>query len=178
MKPKVCKHCKETFQPVRAFEVCCGYQCSIEYARDKIKNKRKTAQRKAKKEFKENDKAYQMKLAQQEVNTYVRLRDANVGCCTCDTTDAKWDSGHFLSAGGHGSVRFNTLNIHKQCFRDNRMRSGAMREYREFMVKKYGEDRVERLEAEGAKTRKYSVEYLRKLTRVFKKKNKQMRSRI
>ena len=178
IKPKrkvKCIICGEKFFRYSTFaKVCTNPDCIIEFGRQK----RAKEKRKAIKEFKQSDKSHLMKVAQQVVNRYVRLRDAKKPCCTCGTTKAKWDAGHFLSSGGHGSVRFNTLNIHKQCFRDNRMKSGCMREYREFMVKTYGEEFVCDLEKRGAETRKYTVEYLQRLIDIFRRKIKLYETRF
>ena len=177
IKPKrkvKCKICQKKFERFNSFQRTCSPECAIEDAR----HQKRKEQRRDLREFNQKDKAWLMSKAQQLVNRYVRLRDKDKPCCTCGTYTGKFDSGHWLSAGGHGSVRFNTLNIHKQCYRDNRMKSGCMREYREFMVKQYGEEFTQSLELDGARPRKYTPEYLQKLIRVFKKKIKLIESRV
>ena len=43
----------------------------------------------------------------------MRLRDQEQGCISCGTPlVGKYDAGHFFSAGGHGSVRFDEDNIY------------------------------------------------------------------
>jgi len=174
LKPKKCKQCGDMFQPVRSFEVTCGYECAINYA--KRQNKLKTEQRvrKDKADLKNNDKSHLKRLAQKEVNRYVRLRDRDDPCISCGTMTAKWDAGHYQSTGKKPQLRFCTLNNHKQCFRCNRMLSGNLEPYRVNLVKKIGLDKVESLESNQG-TKKYDVEYLKRLITIFRKRSKRIR---
>ncbi len=63
------------------------------------------------------------------------------------------------------------MNIHKQCYRCNRELSANLKPYRIGLIKKIGLKRVEQLES-NHETKKYNVEYLQKLIKVFKKKIK------
>lgn len=127
-------------------------------------------QRKVKKEYKEQDKSLQLRLAQTIVNKYVRLRDQEKPCVSCKTYEAKWDAGHFFSQGGNSSIRFNTLNNHKQCFRCNRMLSANLVPYRIEIEKRIGIDNFEMLESKRNDVAKYDVEYLHRLIKVFRMK--------
>lgn len=168
-RKKKCKTCKDWFIPERPMQTTCGVLCAIKYSnKDEVKTK---AINKQKKEIKMSDKPYLMKIAQTEVNRYVRLRDKNKPCISCYTPNAKWDAGHFKSAGGHQQLRFNTLNIHKQCMRCNQYLSGNLVEYEKELVKKIGKDRVEAFKT-NHEIAKYDVEYLQRLIKVFRAKIK------
>ncbi len=166
---KKCKACGNYFEPTQQMQVVCDYLCGIKYAqRDDVKQKHIN---KVKKEFNENDKSYLMKKAQIEVNKYVRLRDLNKPCISCFTNNAKWDAGHFKSAGGHQQLRFNTLNIHKQCMRCNQLLSGNLVEYEKELINRIGKDKVEHFKS-NQQIIKFNVEYLKRLIKVFRKKIK------
>ena len=167
-KEKKCRYCKNKFIPFNSFQPFCFKE---ECIKQHNKQGREKKSRQLKKEFKEKDKSTLIKLAQVLVNRYVRLRDLNKPCISCGTTNAKWDAGHFESAGGNGQLRFNTINIWKQCYRCNQLLSSNRAMYRPALIEKIGLEKVEWLEC-NHKTKKYTVEYLQKLIKVFRKKIK------
>lgn len=169
-RKKKCKECGNFFTPERDMQVVCGFECGINYAkRDEVKSK---AINKIKKEFKDNCKSSLLKLAQKEVNKYIRLRDINKPCCTCGHKEGRqFHAGHYESVGGNYHQRFYTLNIHSQCSICNNYKSGNLTNYRSFMIDKYGIDKVEYIENDHS-IKKYTVEYLQKLIKVFRKKIK------
>ncbi len=180
-KRKRCKECSKLFVPTRDMQPCCSFDCEILYATSSknLKNLisdgeklREKEARKKQRESKQNDKSFQLKETQKIVNEYVRLRDKNKPCVSCGTKKAKWDAGHFFSQGGNSSIRFNTLNIHKQCFRCNRMLSGNLDEYKPVLLIKIGKSNFESLEAKRNDIAKYEIEYLHRIKSVFKKKIK------
>lgn len=178
MKEKKCKMCKSSFIPTRPMQTICSFECSIEYAKNKNKTEREKKARKVKKEFKENDKSTLLKLAEKVVNTYVRLRDLNKPCCSCGHFgDRQFHAGHFQNVGGHQQLRFYTLNIHKQCSICNNWKSSNNEQYRPFMINKYGLEFVESLESNQERGN-YSVEYLQRLIKVFRKKIKLYQERF
>jgi hypothetical protein len=118
-----------------------------------------------------------LQLAQKLVNRYARLRDFKengLRCVTCSSTTGKRDGGHFLPTSGYSAIRYNTNQIHQQCVNCNQYNGGRPKEYRVFMIKKYGLEYVENLESSRNKTRSYSVEYYQKLIRVVRKKIKKI----
>jgi hypothetical protein len=179
-KKKRCKECGKLFVPERNLQPCCSYKCELAYISveknlkslvEQGKANKSKEQNKRKKEFYWNDKKHLIALAQKVVNQYVRLRDKFFPCVSCGTTKAKWDAGHYESAGGNQQLRYNTLNIHKQCYRCNRELSANLKPYRVALIQKIGLERVEALENDY-NTKKYTVEYLQKLITVFRKKIK------
>ena len=185
-KQKRCKNesCKKLFTPERNMQPCCSYSCETEYATKNVaklvedgKKLRARESNKKKKELKSKDKQVLIKLAQVLVNKYVRLRDQKKPCVSCGTYQAKWDAGHFFSQGGNSSIRFNTLNIHKQCFRCNRMLSANLVPYKIEIVKRIGQTNFDKLEAKRNDIAKYNVEYLDKLIKVFRKKIKYLETK-
>ena len=119
-----------------------------------------------------------VKEAQAAVNKYIRLRDRNKSCVSCGCKSVSvfggykgaggWDAGHYRSRGSAGHLRFNLLNIHKQCVKCNRFNSGNAVDYRVELINRIGQDNVDKLESDN-KTRKFTVEYLERVKRVFNK---------
>ena len=166
---KKCRYCKEYFAPFNSLQsFCFKTECIQEH--NKITREKKA--RKAKKEFKESDKSTLLKLAQVVVNKYIRLRDTNLPCCSCGHFQGRqFHSGHYENVAGKQQLRFYTLNIHKQCSICNNYLSANLVPYRKFMINKYGIDKVEAIEANQERGN-YTVEYLQRLIKVFRKKIK------
>ncbi len=176
MKEKNCRYCKNKFIPFNSLQPFCFKE---ECIKEHNKTEREKKARKVKKEFKENDKSTLIKLAQTVVNAYVRLRDKNNPCISCGYIGdgRKWNAGHFRPQGGNQQLRFNLLNLHRQCEPCNSYKSGNLVSYRENLIKKIGLDRVEIIEANHERGN-YSVEYLQKLIKVFRKKIKLYQERF
>lgn len=95
---------------------------------------------------------------------YIRLRDAieyqrkfpetpfgYVKCCTCDkiiTYNKNCDAGHYIpkSSGGLSGVYFDERNIHAQCKSCNGFHQGKQEVYHQFMLEKYGQEIIDKLE--------------------------------
>lgn len=178
---KRCKECNKLFVPQREMQPCCSYECEMKYIskpdnlKKHVEHGKKLRDReniKKQRESKKNDKSFQLKEVQKVVNEYVRLRDKYKPCVSCGVIHAKFDAGHFFSQGGNSSIRFNTLNIHKQCFRCNRMLSGNLDEYKPVLLIKIGKENFESLEARRNDLAKYDIDYLHRMKKVFKKKIK------
>jgi hypothetical protein len=178
MKEKKCKMCKSSFIPTRPMQTICSFECSIEYAKNKNKTEIEKKARKAKKEFKENDKSTLIKLAQTVVNKYIRLRDDKLPCCSCGHLEGRqFHSGHYENVAGKQQLRFYTLNINKQCSICNNYLSANLVPYRKFMIDKYGLEKVEWIENNNERGN-YTVEYLQRLIKVFRKKIKLYQERF
>ena|SRR3989304_5642184 len=90
----------------------------------------------------------------------VRLRDATDGTNRCVTCKQIYpiknlQAGHFIP-GRHNAVLFDLRQVWPQCYVCNFRKHGRWVEYREFMIKKYGEHEVEQIIAESKKTVKLS----------------------
>lgn len=88
-----------------------------------------------------------LKKLEEEVNAFVRERDKNLPCISCGKYRESYNAGHYYSVGGHPNVRFNLDNIHKQCVYCNLHLSGNIRPYRENLLLKIGEDRLNLLDS-------------------------------
>lgn len=185
MKPKKCKGCGALFQPVRPLQVACGPMCGLQVGRAK----QEKAKAQAKKEERAKDKARLRAIeplsayadrAQHAVNAYVRARDRDLGCCSCDkgpNWDGQWHASHLRSVGAASSVRFNLWNIAKGCSQCNNHLSGNLAVYLPRARERWGDERIDWLYAQN-KPVKYSREYLERLRAVFAKKLRRLERRV
>ena len=146
--------------------------CVTEYSTNKVRKQReqelkrkakvdKKAHTKAKRELRESSKKWMMNKTKELCHKYIRTRDKDQPCISCgryegeiDSTgwDHIWDAGHYLSRGSHPELRFEELNIHKQCVKCNtapntgRQSRSVKEDYRESLIRKIGLDKVEWLE--------------------------------
>lgn len=177
-KHKKCVICSINFEPKRALQKCCGYDCSLKFAKITQEKAIEKMQRKAKLIGLEKlkTKSDWLKEVQKEFNKYIRLRDKGKGCISCGTiSDVKYDAGHFYSVGAYPNLRFNEDNVHKQCSNNcNVHLSGNVHEYRTRLILKIGLKRFEELESQKNVKKHYSIEELKQLKEIYKEKIKQI----
>jgi hypothetical protein len=184
-KPKVCKVCKTKFTPARSMAVVCSPLCALEHSRAQSAKKAATAAAKDRKETRVKlEKLKSPKQwadeAQVVVNKYVRLRDRDLGCVSCDkppSWQGQWHASHFRSRGAASAIRFHLWNIHKSCSICNNWKSGNLSEYEPRLVDRIGAEKVQWLREQNAVT-SFSVEYSQRLKKVFAKKIKRLEGRL
>ena len=167
-----CKHCKEKFEAIHFNQKYCTEDKCMEVWVEKAKE---VQWKKRKKRLKEELRTVNdyVKEAQKWVNKYVRLRDREKGCVSCQSPlTGKYDAGHFFSAGGHGSVRFDERNIHAQCVYCNQWEHGNLYEYQKELIKRIGKKQFLILEEKSKKTEKFDKEELKKIIKKYKEKCK------
>ena len=162
---KKCTGCKSRFIADNMIKLPAGFFHSIDCAKDyaqaksakarakqlakvkretKVKEKADRAKHKADKE-RVKKRAEWLDNLQSLVNQFVvHVRDKNEPCFTCGkSNNVKYDAGHYRSRGACKELRFELTNIHKQCSVNcNQWGSGMRSEYREAIIKKYGEDHL------------------------------------
>lgn len=184
MKAKKCKSCREPFTPSRPLQSACGVQCAIALtsaAKEKARKDKEAVERKEHRVAKERVKPRQkwLKEAEQAVNKYVRLRDAHLGCVSCDkpaTWQGQWHASHLRSVGSSSAVRFNLWNINKSCSVCNSHLSGNLTEYLPRLRQKIGDAKVDWLYAQNQPA-SYSIEYLKRLKTIFNKRCRMLERR-
>jgi hypothetical protein len=127
IKNKKCKECGGNFTPFKTTQVVCGAKCATKLAEAKVWKERK-------KVMIENTRTRTEWLALLQIvfNKYIRLRDANKPCISCDRTlTSKFDAGHFFSVGRYPNLRFCEDNVHGQCVHCNQHLHGNHLEYNE-----------------------------------------------
>jgi hypothetical protein len=116
------------------------------------------------------------KKVQREVNAYVRLRDTNDPCISCQkfVMMANVDAGHYISQGSSGALRYNLDNIHKQCVACNRYNHGALVDYGIHLREKIVEERVKWLEDHRKDNKKWTREELEAIRADIKQKTAEL----
>ena len=188
-RPKKCsvKTCRASFVPKVSFQSWCSPDCAVVIARDKQEKKRKSLASIERREIKVRKeklktRADHLREAQAAVNEYVRLRDAHLPCISCDSmpndndlmTGSRWDAGHYRSVGACPELRFEPLNIHRQCVKCNRNLSGNAVEYRIRLVQRIGAETVAWLEGPH-EPRKYTVEEIKIIKAEYRAKTKELK---
>lgn len=172
VKGKKCKSCLKFFTPTRPMQTTCCIDCAIQYSNKPKVQKAYKMEKKKELMEKYPDKAKWLKLAQTVVNKYVRLRDQEKPCISCKHSgDRQFHAGHFIPQGNNQQLRYYTLNIWKQCSICNNYLSGNLVPYRANMIEKLGLEKVEEMEANQERGN-YTIEYLERLIKVFRKKIK------
>lgn len=186
-QPK-CKNpeCRQPFSQHNSMQIVCSPRCGLAWAA--IERKRKEAQlaredRKDTRERKEKLKtrADYMREAQQAWNRYVRARDAGLPCASCGAMPAQKiggtiDCSHYRSVGSSPHMRFHLHNAAAACVRCNRDLSGNVVELRKGLIARIGEEKVLAVEADQS-VRKFTVDYLVRLKKVFSKKARRQEKR-
>lgn len=181
LKDKPCRMCKALFIPRSSTQIACGLECAIKYAEKKREAKelneykvQKRATREAKEKFK--TRSEWMKEVQTVFNSFIRARDKNLGCCSCDkpaSWQGQWHASHYRSVGSAPELRFEELNVHKSCSVCNNHLSGNIMNYRIKLVEKIGKQAVEWLEGKH-EAKHYTIDDLKELKRIYREKIKQL----
>ena len=169
-----CKNCKNKFEPVRFNQkYCLEAECvRVWVESEKAKQWKKTKQ-KAKQDL--MTLSDYLKLAQQVFNKWINLRDKGLPCISCDKPiTGRVNASHFWNANNHYNVRFNEDNVHSSCITCNQFLSGNLLEYRTRLILKIGIEKFNTLEAEARKTRKFTIEELKKIIAEYKNKIKEI----
>lgn len=184
LKQRKCKQCKELYTPSNSLVIVCGYACALDYGKSVVQVKKL----KAIKEFDKTtiemkraandvDKAFWQKKAQAKFNEYIRERDKNKPCISCQTTKpVKYDAGHYVPRGRSAALAFNEFNCHKQCSSYCNMHlSGNLIAYRSALIEIYGEEKVLWIEG-NHEMPKYRVEDYKRIYEDFNIKLKALKS--
>ena len=162
---KRCRQCKRVFTPERPDQLVCGVKCAIKWGPGYVQRMKKERL----KTLSDHHKALQSVF-----NRYIRLRDQHLPCVSCGRFHkGQWHAGHFLSIGSHPELRYCEDNVHKQCAPCNNHKSGDIKNYRESLIQRIGEDRLAWLEGPHD-PRKYTREELIDLRREYLQKIKEI----
>lgn len=164
-KPKRCKSCRCEFVPSKPLQVACGVKCALDLARaTQAKQKRQEATKEraehAKRKEATKTKGQHTKEAQAAFNAFIRERDKDLPCVSCGRHhQGQYHAGHYRTTAAAPELRFEPLNVHKQCAPCNNHKSGNLIEYRIELVKRIGLEKVEWLERPH-EPKRYTIEDL------------------
>lgn len=181
-KPKTCANekCRASFAPQRLGQKVCSPACGLatkdvnaDKARKAIADVGRKELRAAKERIK--PKGQYMREAQTAFNAWVRERDAKLPCISCGRFhEGQWHAGHYRTVGSSPELRFEPLNIHKQCAPCNNHKSGDIVNYRIELVKRIGAELVEWLEGPH-EAKRYTIEDLKAITAEYRSKTRELR---
>jgi hypothetical protein len=188
-KPKKCKNpaCGISFPPQRLGQAVCSPKCGLAIKDVNQAKARKSLAQVNRREIKVRkeklkSRADHLREAQTAVNEYVRLRDVHLPCISCDSTPndndlmtgSRCDAGHYRSVGACPELRFEPLNIHRQCVKCNRNLSGNAVEYRIRLVQRIGAEKVAWLEGLHPPC-KYTVEEIKAIKAKYRAMTKELK---
>jgi hypothetical protein len=170
-KQKTCANptCGSEFVPARLGQKVCGYQCGLAIAPANQEKARKSLAQVERKEIKVRkeklkSRADHLKDAQTAFNAWVRERDALLPCISCGRHhDGQYHAGHYRTVGANPEIRFEPLNVWKQCAPCNNHLSGNLINYRIALLQRIGPDKVAWLEGPH-EPKKYTIDDLKALT--------------
>jgi len=176
---KKCRVCRQPFEPRLPMQVVCGIDCARSLAisvRGKAEKQAATKQRKADRERKDKlkSRADLAREAQTVFNQWVRLRDADKPCISCGRHhEGQYHAGHYLSVGARPELRYEPINVWKQCAPCNTHLSGNAVLFRQALVREIGLDRVEWLEGPH-QAKKYTADELRAIRDLYRAKLREL----
>jgi hypothetical protein len=170
MRKCAVKACRAEFHPRNSTQVVCCMKCAllhISEAKAKVDRKERQAGLAALK-----SRTQWLREAQAAFNSFIRARDAELPCISCGRHHTgAYDAGHYRSVGAQPALRFNELNVHKQCVPCNQHKAGNVIEYRIRLIDKIGAEAVALLETEHPPM-KYSIEDAKAIKAAYKAKLK------
>jgi hypothetical protein len=175
-----CKACGAEFEKTYSTtQKVCNWQCAKKFGQEKVARQIAKTDRRLQREAKERlkTKSDWLKEAQYQFNKFVRLRDRFEPCISCGTYTAKWDAGHYKSVGAYPELRFDEQNCHKQCARCNNQKSGNIIEYRKMLIKKIGEDALNRIEG-PTEPQHLNIEQIKAIKEKYRKKARELQQNL
>ena len=188
-KTRICKVkdmdgvvCGAVFTPRSTTQVACSWMCALhKNAHDKVKlaEKAATEQRVAHRAAKEKAKTRgdYAREAQMVFNAFIRARDANDGCISCNKPsmwDGQWHASHYYATSIRPNLRFNENNVHKSCSVCNNYMHGNLTPYREKLMLKIGIEEMAILDEARAPS-KLSIQDLKDIKDKYAKLTKELK---
>ncbi|WP_434695185.1 recombination protein NinG [Pseudomonas sp. Z1-14] len=184
-RAKKCRvaECGAPFVPQRLGQRVCSPACAILDAPTNQANQEKARKSLAQVERREikvrkekiKSRAQHLKDAQTAFNAWIRERDIGLPCVSCGRHhNGQWHAGHYRTVGGNPELRFEPLNVWRQCAPCNNHKSGDIVNYRIELVKRIGAEAVEWLEGPH-EPKKYTIEQLKAMTAEYRAKTKELR---
>jgi hypothetical protein len=180
IKQKKCKVCLTLFTPLRPLQSCCSWECANIYAKElnEKKAQKEWKERKAKLKSELMTLSDYIKIAQSHFNEYIRLRDKDQLCISCQKPPLKKNAGHFYNANNHYNLRFDERNVHLQCEHCNTFLSGNLISYRENLIKKIGIGEFNVIYEIAKETRKFTIDEVKEIAEIYKEKVRNIRKSL
>lgn len=177
MKQKTCAHCRAKFMPAKPLQMVCGWTCGLALIQSKKLDQAEKAAKAERKADKANLKTRGdwLREAQAAFNSWVRKRDEMHGCISCGTNNGKMNAGHYRSVGANPELRFEELNVWKQCERCNTFLHGNLLGYRAGLKSRISDEALDWLEG-FHEAKKYSLDDLKAIKAKYKARTKELQA--
>ncbi|MEB2514808.1 recombination protein NinG [Pseudomonas sp. YuFO20] len=181
-RPKKCKNtaCGISFPPQRLGQAVCSPKCGLaikDVNQEKARKSLAQIERREIKVRKEKlkSRAEHLREAQAAFNEWIRLRDADRPCVSCGRHhEGQYHAGHYRSVGANPELRFEPLNVWKQCAPCNTHLSGNLVNYRLSLLQLIGDAQVEWLEGPHS-ARKYTVDEIKTIKAEYRALTKELK---
>lgn len=180
VKQKTCKACGSKYRPSLSTQKVCSVKCALDLAPANQDKARKAIAQRERREIKVRkervkSRADHMRETQAVFNEWIRLRDAALPCVSCGRHhEGQYHAGHYRTVGANPELRFEPLNVWKQCAPCNNHKSGDIVNYRIELVKRIGADRVAWLEGPH-EAQRYTIEDLKAIKAEYRAKIKELK---
>ncbi|MGX1186692.1 hypothetical protein AB7M29_004371 [Pseudomonas sp. F-14 TE3623] len=183
VKAKKCKNpaCGMSFKPsFSTAQKVCSWACGLAIKDVNQEKARKSLAQIERKEIrarkeKLKSRADYMRETQVVFNEWIRLRDAVLPCVSCGRHhEGQYHAGHYRTVGANPELRFEPMNVHKQCAPCNNHKSGDIVNYRIELVKRIGADKVDWLEGPHDPKR-YTIEELKTIKAAYRAKTRELK---
>ncbi|MEK2607714.1 recombination protein NinG [Pseudomonas shirazensis] len=178
VKQKTCKACGSKFTPsFNSTQAVCSIKCAQAHAPANQEKARKAIAQRERREIKVRkeklkSRAGYVREAQAVFNRWVRLRDEALPCISCGRHhQGKYDAGHYRTTAACPELRFDPLNVHKQCSPCNTQLSGNIVAYRLGLIRRIGEESVDWLEGPH-EAKRYTIDDLKAIKAEYQAKIK------
>lgn len=183
-KQKTCANpeCATKFVPAKLGQKVCGWACGLAIAPANQDRARKALEQRERKQIrvqkeKLKPRAAFMRETQTAFNAWIRERDIGLPCVSCSRHhNGQWHAGHYRTVGGNPELRFEPLNVWRQCAPCNNHKSGDIVNYRIELVKRIGAEKVEWLEGPH-EPKKYTIDDLKALTAHYRAMTRELKGR-
>lgn len=183
IKPRRCKavdaegeRCAVMFVPRYSTIGHCSPLCGLNILASAKAKKERKEYREAK--VKAKTRREWVQDAQAAFNTFIRCRDANLPCVSCGRHhQGQYHAGHYMPTSTRPSLRFNELNVWKQCSVCNNHMHGNLVHYRIELLYRIGADMVDWLEGEHEPA-KYTIPELEEIKRVYTAKARELKRKM
>ena len=165
-KTRRCKNCKaknEKFIVIGINAFCDNdFKCVAEFGKKEVAKDVKQKNAKQKREFKQNDIKVRKPAAVKACHAYIRERDKGLLCICCEKPlGDDYHAGHWLNSGNNPLTRFDEDNIHGQRLDCNFFHGGDSGDYKNKLIEKIGNERVDLLlSKKGCTVKRTAQDYL------------------
>lgn len=179
VKPKKCRNrwCRREFIPARPLQTVCGPRCAQDLieqrkAKEDAKRAKETRAQIRERRLAAKPLKYWLKRAERAFNAWVLVRDKEQPCISCGRFEAQaFHAGHHISVGASSALRFDPMNVHKQCNQCNIHFAGNQGEYAVRLPARIGLVEVDRLK-NAKRERKWTREECQQIEQKYKAKLK------